>query len=172
MSSSSPIGPNQEGLIWFLKNAWTRISDKYPDLNFYIAGRNAPEWFIQRCVYKNVIYLGEVGDAYKFMNSKAVMIVPLLSGSGMRIKIIEGMALGKTIISTSIGAEGIKCTHEKDILIADTVNDFINEIERVIINNDIFERVGNNAVIFVKENFNNITISGSLTGFYRSHAGL
>ena len=70
------------------------------------AGWNIPQEIIDK-QYHNVTIAGEVPDARDFMLSKDIMIVPLLSGSGIRVKIIEGMALGKTIITTSIGAEGL-----------------------------------------------------------------
>lgn len=102
------------------------------------------------------------------MNSKAIMIVPLFSGSGIRIKIIEGMALGKIIISTSIGTEGINSTHNKNILIADTPENFIKEIEKILHDQNIFSKIGKNAIEFVKENFDNLAISSSLIDFYKS----
>ncbi len=111
--------PNQEGLIWFLDNCWNDIHQKYPELNFYIAGRNAPVWFQRKLSLPNIIYKGEVADAYEFINSKSIMVVPLNSGSGMRIKIIEGMALGKPIITTTIGTEGISTTSGKNIIVAE-----------------------------------------------------
>ena len=89
--------PNQEGLIWFLSRIWPSVHLKHPGLNLYIAGRNAPPWLVSKFQEKNVVYLGEVEDAHSFIRSKSVMIVPLFSGSGMRIKIIEGMALGKPL---------------------------------------------------------------------------
>lgn len=157
--------PNQEGLLWFFEKVWPTIKEKHPDIKFYLAGRNAPESFVKK-VPENVIYIGEVKDAYEFMNSKAIMIVPLLSGSGMRIKIIEGMALGKTIVSTSVGTEGINSTKNHNILIADKTEDFINSIEKAISKHDFFEKIGKNAVTFVNENFNNKTITKSLLDFY------
>ncbi len=80
----------------------------------------------------NLIVEGEVFDAVEFMNSKAIMIVPLLSGSGMRVKIIEGMAMQKCIIATSMAAEGINCENGKDILIADTPDEFYRSILQCI----------------------------------------
>jgi len=159
--------PNQEGLVWFLENVWKIISKKNKNLSLYIAGRNAPKWFVSKLNYENIFYLGEIDDAYEYMNSKAIMIVPLLSGSGMRIKIIEGMALGKTIISTSIGAEGINITHNKNIIIADNELDFIKGIETVINDKVFANKIGENAVSFVNSNYNNLTISSSLINFYK-----
>ncbi len=161
--------PNQEGIIWFLDNVLPNLLEKHPTLKFYIAGRNAPQSFINKLNKPNIVFVGEVDNAYDFMNSKAVMIVPLLSGSGMRIKIIEGMALGKTIISSSIGTEGISSTHDKNILIANTPQEFLNEVEKTLINKEFFEGIGENAIKFVKENFDNMSISSSLIDFYTKH---
>lgn len=162
--------PNQEGLIWFLENVWTIISQDHPQLKFYIAGRNAPKSLEQSFLkYKNVIFYGEVNDAQDFMNSKSVMIVPLLSGSGMRIKIIEGMALGKIIISTKIGTEGIKTDNGQNIIIASTAEDFIKEIKNMLINKADYDKISRNAVKFVAENYDNKQIAKELLCFYEKY---
>lgn len=162
--------PNQEGLIWFLENVWQEISQKFNQYKFYIAGRNAPKSFVKLIKnYRNVEYLGEVDNAKDFINSKTVMIVPLLSGSGMRIKIIEGMALGKIIISTKVGTEGIATTHKENIIIADNGQDFINEIENLLTNKQDYCHIKNNAIKFVAENYDNKIIANSLIDFFKSN---
>jgi len=162
--------PNQEGLNWFFNNVWQNLSKKQPNLKLYIAGRNAPDTLIETIKKQpNTIYLGEVNDAYKFMNSKAVMIVPLHSGSGMRIKIIEGMALNKTIVSTEIGSEGIPTENGKNILIANSSQEFSGAIEKAILNRDLFDKIGHNASKFIKENYDNNNISLELLDFYKKH---
>jgi len=158
--------PNQEGLDWFLKNCWKGLHAKYPEVKLYIAGRNAPE-SIRNIREPNVVFVGEVENAYTFMESKAVMIVPLLSGSGMRIKIIEGMAMGKSIVSTSIGAEGIGISHDHNIVIADDPQKFSAGIEGLLNNFDKFEAIGSNAVNFIEQNYDNLSISKALTAFYK-----
>ncbi|HRD37448.1 MAG TPA: glycosyltransferase family 4 protein, partial [Bacteroidia bacterium] len=80
-------------------------------------GRDMPEKF-RKLNLPNVMVIEKVADSKTFYNEHEIMLVPLLSGSGLRIKIIEGMAYGKPIVSTAIGAEGIKYTHGKNILIA------------------------------------------------------
>ncbi|MEE4178647.1 MAG: glycosyltransferase family 4 protein [Bacteroides sp.] len=160
--------PNQEGLSWFLDKVWPGLHKNNPGLKFYIAGRNAPEKF--RMINKeNVVFLGEVDDAYEFMNSKAIMVVPLLSGSGMRIKIIEGMALGKTIVSTTLGAEGIQCEHGKNIVIADTPENIGEEIQSLLNNFDKFDSIGKQAMEFVSQTFDNKNITADLLAFYKKH---
>ena len=97
------------------------------------------------------------------------MIVPLHSGSGMRIKIIEGMALNKTIVSTSIGTEGIPTENEKNILIANSSQEFVAAIEKAVSNKDLFEKIGRNAGKFIQENYDNDSISLELINFYKKH---
>ncbi len=161
--------PNQEGLIWFLDNCWDEIHKKYPNLKFYVAGRNAPAWLQKKLLAPNVIFEGEVADAYEFMNSKSIMVVPLYSGSGMRIKVIEGMALGKPIVSTKVGTEGISTTSGKNIIVAENANIFINSIYELIENREYFDSISKNAIEFIHENFDNLTTASALVDFYKKH---
>lgn len=159
--------PNQEGLIWFFNHCWPKIHSENPDLKFYLAGRNAPEWFVRHIKLDGVEYLGEINDAYDFINSKAIMVVPLFSGSGMRIKIIEGMSLGKPIVTTDIGTEGIPTENGNNILIANTADDFTEAIFRLINDRELSNRIGKNAIGFIQEKFDNLSQAGSLIEFYK-----
>jgi glycosyltransferase involved in cell wall biosynthesis len=161
--------PNQEGLLWFLKNCWPRLNKKFPELKFYVAGRNAPSWLIDKLKMPGVVYEGEVADAYKFMNSKSIMVVPLFSGSGMRIKIIEGMALGKAIVSTSIGAEGIGVEHGKNIQIADDEESFIVSVEKLINNKSMFAEQCRESILLIQKNFDNLALAEKLARFYQNN---
>lgn len=161
--------PNQEGLMWFLENCWLKLQPKYPELKFYVAGRNAPDWLQSKLQYKNVVFLGEIEDAYAFMNSKAIMVAPLLSGSGMRVKIIEGLALGKAIVSTSIGAEGIAVEKGKHILLADEPGEFMHGVSQLIEDRNLYDKLCKNAIDFIHEKFDNLAIAESLTDFYKQH---
>jgi glycosyltransferase involved in cell wall biosynthesis len=161
--------PNQEGLIWFLDNCWDKVHKKYPDLRFYIAGRNAPVWLQKKFELQHVIFKGEIPDAYEFMNSKSIMVVPLLSGSGMRIKVIEGMALGKPIVSTKIGTEGIATTSGKNIIVAHDANSFVDAISALIEDREYFDLIGKNAIEFIHEKFDNLASASALVQFYKKH---
>lgn len=161
--------PNQEGLIWFVQKCWPQINRRFPDLKFYVAGRNAPDWLIRKIKGPNIIFKGEVTDAYEFMNSKSIMVVPLFSGSGMRIKIIEGMALGKPIVSTTIGTEGISTTSGKNIMIANNEDEFARQIQNLICKNEIYDQISRNAIEYIHEQFDNMAIADELTDFYKHH---
>ncbi len=149
--------PNIEGLEWFLKNVWEELFNINPNIELHIAGKSTPDW-LKKLERKNVFIHGFVDDAILFKKSYQLMLVPLLSGGGMRVKIIEGMAAKKCIISSSIGAEGIEYTNKKNIVIADTAKEWVdailfyleNQNERIEIANNAFELVNtkyeNNAI--------------------------
>lgn len=160
--------PNQEGLKWFIKNVWPEIVQLSPELKLYIAGRNASDKFIKDITADSVIFLGEIDDANKFMASKSIMIVPLFSGSGMRVKIIEGMAIGNIVISTSIGAEGIGYTNKENILIANSAKEFKDSLVQLINNKELYQRIKKNARIFINDYYNNAKLVVSLLEFYKS----
>lgn len=157
--------PNKEGLEWFLEEIWPDIETLNSELRFYIAGKNMPRQFFEYDS-DNLVVEGEVFDAIEFMNSKAIMIVPLLSGSGMRVKIIEGMAMRKCIIATSMAAEGIRCQHGKDILIADTADEFYRAILQCITNPIQWQEIGENARKTVERDHDINTISQRMLNVY------
>ena len=142
--------PNQEGIRWFLKECWPQIHVKFPEVRLVLAGREMPRWLLNT-VMTGVEIRGEVPDATQFMCENEIMIVPLLSGSGVRVKIIEAMALGKTVITTSVGAEGIMYQSQKNILIADTPDDFLEAIISCYADPGLVKKIGENAKQYIQE---------------------
>lgn len=160
--------PNRDGLLWFIENVWSDIITKHPGMRFFIAGRNAPGSFIKKLRKQGIIFEGEVENAGNFTNDKAIMIVPLFSGSGIRVKILQGMSQGKVIISTPMGTEGIEAEHGRHIFHARSPEEFKKNIEYIIGNKPLFEKIGKSARKFVYENFNNLAITKDLLSFYNS----
>lgn len=157
--------PNLEAMNWFLDEMWDSIS-KLP-VSLHLGGREMPESFINLNSEKLVVHK-TVENAVEFMNRFDIMIVPLLSGSGMRVKIIEGMALGKIVITTSVGAEGIDYEDGKHLLIADDPEKFFEHVKRVT-EDDIFARsISINARKLVEEKYDNSKIIQKLLDFYAS----
>ena len=97
------------------------------------------------------------------------MIVPLFSGSGMRIKIIEGMALGKPIVTTSIGTEGIATTSGKNIILAEDSAGFTEAVSKLIEDRVFFDEISKNAIEYIHEHFDNLTSAGALIEFYKKN---
>lgn len=157
--------PNEEAIKWFLKNVWDEVQKRVPEAKLYLAGRNMPKWLL-KTKKKNVVVVGEVPDAHEFVNNHNVAVVPLLSGSGMRIKIIESMALGKTVITTLVGAEGIQYTEFEDIIIADNVPKMVENICRLYEHPEEAEAIGLNARRLIEEVYDNKKIINRLEIFY------
>ena len=158
--------PNQEGIRWFLKECWPLIHVKYPEVKLVLAGREMPRWMLNT-VMTGVEIKREVPDAKQFMSENGIMIVPLFSGSGVRVKIIEAMALGKTVITSTIGAEGILCEHKKNILIADTSDDFMEAIISCYSDPAMATQIGVNARQYIHENHLLEKVSGLTMKFYQ-----
>ena len=159
--------PNQEGIWWFLEFVWNKIHKANPQATFYLAGRNMPEW-LRRLQQPGVVVVGEVADAHEFIRSKAVFVVPLLSGSGIRIKIIEGMACMRPVLTTSIGAEGIEYSDGENIMIADTPEAFLEKAQKLIDNPALCEEIGKAAHHLIMNRYDTKKIITGLTDFYQS----
>lgn len=159
-------GPNAEGLDWFFTNVWKSITDKHPGIELHIAGRNSDYYFKRKKEISGIMINGEIDDARAFINNHFIMIVPLFSGSGVRVKILEGMLLGRTVITTPVGAEGLDVTDNKNILIASNAYEFISCIDKVIESPVLARSIGSSARQYVIENFNNLVIAKQLADFY------
>lgn len=159
--------PNREGIEWFLENFRGDIVNGELRTRMYVAGNDIPEQFDEYEALDKIFMQGEVDDALEFVNSKAIMIVPLLSGGGMRVKIVEGMAMQKCIISTSLGAEGINYHDGENIIIANTRDDFFKAIKRCINDEDFCKQIGLNARRLVEQQHDINTLSTLLVKFYK-----
>ncbi len=157
--------PNIEGLDWFLKHVWPNILQLRSRITFHLAGKNIPERY-DVLVNEYFIKEGWVADAKEFISRQHVLLVPLLSGSGMRVKIIEAMALGKCIIATSIAAEGIAYHHDRDILIADTSDDFYKQILRCFTDKTLIKRIGDGARKLIEKNHDHKKLGERLVKVY------
>jgi len=144
--------PNLEGMDWFIEKCWPKIRKSRPDVKLHIAGRNFPERLL-KMEQQGIIGLGEVEDAWSFLGANGILVVPLLSGSGIRIKIIEGMAAGKPIATTRIGAEGIECVSGEHLLISNSADELTENILRLLNDESLCERLGRNARKLVEEKY-------------------
>lgn len=160
--------PNQEGLMWFVKNVWPMIRHN-TDIEFHIAGRNAPEWFAKAVNKPGITFYGEIPKSKDFVKGFDIMVVPLLSGGGMRVKIVEAMAQGKIIVTTPIGAEGLDIIPNYHAIVSDSPEDFATGVEVLLENTDFFTKLGKNSIRFIKNNYTNRGLASDLVTFYKSN---
>lgn len=123
--------PNEQGLMWFLDQVWPKLRQQFPGMELHVAGKNPPSR-LSHLNAPGMTFHGMVPDAGEFLRSCHFFIVPLLSGGGMRIKVLEAMAAGCCVVSTTIGAEGIEAAAGKHCLIADSPEQWVSAMEGVI----------------------------------------
>ncbi len=144
--------PHQESFKWFLNEVWKNINIECPNIKLYLAGTKMPDW-ITHSNYPNLIVTNGYVDGKLFMNKKAIMIVPSFSGSGIRVKIAEGMALGKVIITTANGAMGIPCSNGENIFISNNCNEWVKLISRCFNDIELVKSVSKKARQFSESEF-------------------
>lgn len=157
--------PNQESIRWLLEEVWPVVHREVPQAKLYLAGRKMPSQWMNATI-EGVSVIGEVPDAMYFIGSKKINVVPLLSGSGIRVKIIEAMSIGKTVITTTVGAQGIDYTDGENILIADTPEQFARQIKRCLDDDAFCSRVGEAAAQLVADQYDRKKLAEELIEFY------
>jgi glycosyltransferase involved in cell wall biosynthesis len=119
--------PNIDAMEYFCAQVWPRILAEFPHAVFQIVGRT-PFPRVQRLASKSVVVTGTVPSVTEYLRDATVVVVPLRIGGGTRLKIYEAMAMGKALVSTAIGAEGLTFENGRDLLLADDANSFADAI--------------------------------------------
>jgi len=157
--------PNEEGIKWLIEKVWPKVTNRLPELELHLAGRYMPEW-LNKLEIPRVTVDGEVADVWEYMQRFSIMVVPLFSGSGIRIKIVEAMAAGKAIITTAIGAEGINYENGQHLLIAKDPNSFTDAIAKLCSDKQLRDSLGANARKLIAKEHDNNKLMQKLTSFY------
>ncbi|MGN6802735.1 MAG: glycosyltransferase family 4 protein [Ginsengibacter sp.] len=124
--------PNREAIDYFIEKIFPLVVESHPTCTFVIAGANAGEVFAKYKSRKNIEIVSSPEDIRPVYDKAWIVVVPLLSGSGTRLKILEAMAMEKPVVSTSVGAEGLEVSDTIDLLIADTPNSLAERINTLI----------------------------------------
>lgn len=157
--------PNEEGIRWLIDEVWPKITVRLPEVELHLAGRYMTDWLTGLSIPR-IIVDGEVPDVWEYMQRFSIMVVPLFSGSGIRIKIVEAMAAGKAIITTSIGAEGINYENGQHLLIAKDAKSFADAIVRLCNDSALRETLGSNARMLIAKEHDNTKLMQKLIAFY------
>ena len=160
---------NKDAVIFFLKRIWPTIKAKKPTCRFFIIGQDPPPELNElESKDSSIIVTGYVDDVRPYVSSASVYIVPLRVGGGTRLKVLDGLAQGKAIVSTSIGCEGIEVTHGENIVIADDPGEFAHRVIDLLENKKDRSRLGKAGRQFVKDNYSWGTIGIDIKNFYQT----
>jgi len=132
--------PNIDGVEYFCSEIWPSVLQKVPQARFRIVGRD-PHPRVKKLASQSVEVTGTVPSIVDHLREAAAIVVPLRIGGGTRIKIYEGMAMGKATVSTTIGAEGLDVQHQRDILLEDTPASFADAVITLLQNEDARRRL-------------------------------
>ncbi len=144
--------PNIYAVQWFIDNCWSGVQQLCPNTEFIIAGAHAPSEILSLADLNNVTVTGRVESMAVTLAQADIAVIPMQSGSGMQNKVIEAMSCGLPTIVTSFGLGAITAVPGEHLIVADTADDFINEIARLV--KDVKRRaeIGQKARIFIEEN--------------------
>ncbi len=159
--------PNVEGIIWLIEEVWPLVVAKQPNAKLYLAGRNMPKSIINRAA-TNIIVEGAIDSPTEYIATKQIMVVPLFAGSGVRVKIIEGMAFGKPIVATTIAVEGIGISNGNNAVITDSAIQFADAIVYLLQHPDKAKELGDNAADFIEQNYRTNVVIKKLESFIAS----
>jgi glycosyltransferase involved in cell wall biosynthesis len=157
--------PNHDALLYFIDDILPKIVDRRPNVKLQIVGPGVQP-AVQAKQSKHVEIVGFVDDLMPYLERASAIVVPLRIGGGTRLKIVEAMAKSKAIVSTSIGAEGIDVTHERDVLLGDTPADFADLVVRVLEDPDLAAGLGRKARQLAETRYSWEAIVAQLEQFY------
>lgn len=146
--------PNAEGIEWFAAHVWPTVAAAAPSAVLTVIGKGAPNSLNGLAPSERVEVTGYVDDVQPYLEETAVFVVPLLSGAGMRVKILDAWCSGLPVVSTTVGAEGIAATDREDMLIADSPESFAEATVRLLQNRGLARRIGEAGRATVERSYN------------------
>lgn len=158
--------PNIDGVVYFVQDIWPRIAEAHPNARLKIIGGSPPP-SLRQLAGPRIGLTGFVPDLRPHLASAAALVVPLRLGGGTRLKIVEAMAMGKAMVSTKLGAEGIEAVPGRDILIEDEPAAFANAVNRLLADPALAERIGKSARQLAEQRYSWSGAARALEAFYR-----
>jgi glycosyltransferase involved in cell wall biosynthesis len=157
--------PNRQAMDWFHNDIWPLIVKRKPEAKFYMAGKNMPAEYLEMNS-PNFHVLGEVENLHEFVRNKSILVVPLKSGSGIRIKTLEAMLAGKAVVSTVQGAQGLPVNNGEHCLIADSSEAFADAVIKLLDDHELRNRLADNGKRLALDNYGNVAVSRKWVEFY------
>jgi len=161
--------PNVSGIRFFVREVWPLVKNRFADARLYLAGKNPAEEVLAFAqADANIVVIPNPDDMRPILARAAVCICPLLEGGGTRLKILDALAMGKPMLTTTIGCEGLRVTHGENILVADTPRDFADGIVQLFENQGLRRKIGAAGRALVEREYSWDKIGEQLEQAYRS----
>jgi glycosyltransferase involved in cell wall biosynthesis len=148
------IPHNSSAVVYFCEKIWPGIKRKAPNAKFYIIGKSPTAEVLKlQETYPDIIVTGEVDNVKRVVSDAALMIAPLLFGTGIKTKIVEAMSWGVPVVTNLIGSEGINAINHEDLFVCETEEAMVQNVLLLLDNNEINEKVSRNSIRYVTHHF-------------------
>ena len=164
--------PNEDAVGFFADEVFPLVQEKVPNVTFSIVGGNPSARVRKLAEREGVVVTGRVPEIKPYFAEATVFVVPLRIGSGTRLKILEALAMGKAIVSTTVGAEGLDLKDGAEIFIADEPTAFADAVTRLLMDSDLRRRMGENGRARVEQDYDWQRIGEKLHGVYTKNRGV
>jgi glycosyltransferase involved in cell wall biosynthesis len=145
--------PNEEAARWFVRRVWPLLQARWPCLRLQIAGASPGPRVRALESWSGVSVLGRVPSMAEHLAAATISICPLQSGSGIQNKVLEAMAVGTPVVSTTVGNQGTQATPERELLVADSPEDFACAVDRLLRDGDLRDRLATYGRALVEQRF-------------------
>jgi glycosyltransferase involved in cell wall biosynthesis len=160
--------PNVSGIRFFVREIWPLVKNRFADARLYLAGKNPAEEVLAFAqADSSIVVIPNPDDMRPILARAAVCICPLLEGGGTRLKILDALAMGKPMVTTTIGCEGLRVTHGENILVADAPRDFADSVVHLFENEELRQRMGAAGRALVEREYSWDKIGEQLQQAYR-----
>ena len=144
--------PNEQAVKWFISNVWPNVKKAIPDIKFYIVGKEPSASLVElNKADKDVVVTGMVDSVVDYYNRASVVVIPIISGGGVNVKVLEALGMGKLVVTTSKGVEGTAFIPGKHLIVADSADDFAKKVVDAVLNPD--EQIRDNAYQYCVEHY-------------------
>ncbi len=162
--------PNADGIRWFIEQVFPRVRERVLEAHLTIIGKNPPQDFVRFAEHNSEIVsvTGYVPDLEPYLNVAAVLVIPVRAGGGMRVRILEGLAYGEAIVTTTVGLEGIEAVPGKEVLVADTPQEFAEAVIRLLEDYELRKEIARNGRRLVERRYDCQVVFNRIKELYRA----
>jgi glycosyltransferase involved in cell wall biosynthesis len=146
--------PNVQAMLYFVQSIFPQLQNHYPNIILNIVGKSpTPDIVKLNTMNKHINVTGFVEDIRPYFEKSTIYICPMISGAGIKNKLLEAFAMGKAVVATALACEGIEAIHRKHLLIAQNADDFIKYVSELLSNMHMRQELGENARRFVEDKY-------------------
>jgi len=145
--------PNEDAVLWFVKSCWQQVLQQWPEARFIIAGMQPSQKIQQLARIEGITVTGYVNDILPYYHQADIFIAPFRLARGVQNKILQAMACGIPVITTTLGAEGIACRHGEHLLLADDEQEILSQITAVLTNPDLYSALQQAGPALIQEKY-------------------